>query len=200
MLLNEQQRDMFKEMINIGVGKSAALLNDMIEHPIKLSVPMLRVTKLETLLEEVGDEVDEISSVRLGFHGKISGVSEIFFPSESAVNLVALLTGEEGEAPEMDVLRSATLQEVANVLLNGVMGSIANLLEIKFEYDIPLYRESIMKNLLNDVVKANITVLYGETHFIVKSKNIEGDIIILLELPAFENLKRTIDMKIREYE
>ncbi len=200
MLLNEKQIDTFKELINIGVGKSTSLLNEMIQMPIRLSIPIIRITRLADLSKEFNNlENAHLASIRLGFEGAFSGIAEIVFPSESAANLVSLLTGEEKGTPELDAVRAGTLNEVANVLLNGVLGSIGNLLEESFSYSLPSFREDKLKDLLvYEDLPDDTIVLFGETHFDVADLQVEGDIIILMELPAFENLKKSLNRLLEE--
>lgn len=198
MLLNEQELDVFKELLNIGVGKAGALLNELVQAPIKLSIPKIIVQELDTFLVQYYDaDSNPYFAVKLNFAGTFSGLAEIVFPSESGNNLVSVLTGEEKYSEELDNVRAGTLNEVANMLLNGVMGSISNLLNEKFEYSIPVYCEDTFKNLLA-LTSSNKVILMGETHFEVEKLSIDGDIIILLEIPSFENLKTELNKLLDE--
>ena len=199
MLLDERELDVFKELINIGVGKSAGLLNELVQSPIKLNVPKIRVCKVDELINELSTEtLGKYYAVKLNFTGKFSGIAQIVFPSDSGNNLVSLLTGEEKYSDELDNVRAGTLNEVANMLLNGVMGSISNLLKDNFEYSIPVYFEDLLNNLLTDKTVTESVVLFGETHFEVENLSIEGDIIIILELPSFSNLKAELNKLLDE--
>lgn len=194
MLLNEEQLDVLREIINIGVGKSIAILNQMIASPITLNVPKIFVMRYKELKSDFGQFSNEkLSLVNLDFRGNISGSAKVAFPMQSAINLVSLLTGEETDSPDLDSVREGTLNEVANMLLNGVMGSIANLLDKTFEYQVPTYKEGYLVNTIDETIDENSVVLIGETHFEVKQLSVDGDIIILFELSGFENLKSAID-------
>jgi len=194
MLLSIEQIDVLKEIINLGVGKSAGLLNQMVNHHVTLKVPTVNVEHFVTVREkyEILKEVN-LSSVRLGFHGEFSGITEIVFPSQSALNLVALLTGEKFDSPDFDSFKEGTLSEVANILLNSIMGSISNVLNTHFEFDLPYYSEEKILNLLSLDSDSNPIILFGETHFQIEDLQIEGNIFFVLELVAFEQLKNILN-------
>lgn len=199
MLLNNEQLDLFTELINIGVGKAAKLLNELISSPIKLSIPKIIVERPIDLVEKLKPgKSTTYYAVKLQFEGSFNGIAEIVFPSESGNNLVSILTGEEPYSDELDGLRAGTLNEVANMLLNGVMGTISNIIKEDFNYSIPVYSEDIFENLFIDPTSEDKIVLFGETHFVVESADIEGDIIVLLELFYFESLKSELNRLLSE--
>ena len=194
MLFTSEQIDLLKELINIGVGKAAALFNNMVKSHIELSVPDIKVNQLKDIDRDIKNlKGQNLSAVKLGFRGNFSGVTEIVFPNKSAINLVSLLTGEDSDSSNLDDLRAGTLNEVANMLLNSVMGVLANLLNTHFQYDIPTYSEDTIENLLKINEDENQIILLAETHFVIKNLDIEGDILILLELSAYEHLKEKLD-------
>lgn len=199
MLLNDEQLDLFTELINIGVGKAARLLNELISSPIKLSIPKIIVEKPKDLVNKLSPQkTSTYYAVKLQFEGSFNGIAEIVFPSESGNRLVSILTGEEMYSDDLDGLRAGTLNEVANMLLNGVMGTISNIIKEDFNYSIPKYYEDTFANLFLDPNPYDKIVLFGETHFEVENTDIEGDIIVLLELFYFESLKSELDRLLKE--
>ena len=198
MLLSDKHVDIFKELINMGIGKSASLLSELVNSHIKLNVPNIWVDKFSTLSNYFAEKQKiNLFGIKLGFQGIFSGIAEVVFPTDSAVKLVTLLTGEDNESDYVDEISASTLNEIANLLLNGVMGTIANLLKDEFQYSIPTYDSDYYTNILPEHNTDQI-VLLGETHFEVSQKQIEGDIILLLELTAFEQLKSALDDLLEE--
>jgi chemotaxis protein CheC len=189
------QIDTLKELINIGVGRAAGMLNDMLQSRVSLQVPYVKLFTPVTLQEEMeklGNE--KLSTVRLTFKGPFSGIASLVFPPDSAAKLVDVLTGEEPGETDMDSIRTGTLTEVGNIILNGVMGSIGNVLEKHINYSIPTYMEdNIKKLMLADTLDANTTILLAHTRFSIEQLHIEGDIILLFEVGSFDALLTAID-------
>ena len=138
MTRTDIQHDALREMVNIGVGRAASILSQMLEHPIQLQVPNVEILPVEDLAPALDALAKaRLASVQMGFKGEFSGLALLLFPTNSASNLVALLTGEEPGTPDLDSLRSATLTEVGNILVNGVMGAIANASNLPVIYKRP---------------------------------------------------------------
>ena len=194
MLLSDEQKDVLKEIINLGVGKAANLLNQMVHHHVTLQVPTLDIKHLGSISNEFAHlEEKGLSSVKLRFRGEFSGITEVIFPSQSALNLVSLLTNENDDSNDFDSLKEGTLGEVANILLNSIMGSISNILHTHFEFDLPFYSEEKIFDLLSLGEDNNPVILFGEASFLIEDLEIEGKILFILELVAFERLKDILD-------
>ena len=52
MSMTPEQIDALKELINIGVGKAAAMLNQMVNIRVHLKVPFVKVLTLSKLVSE----------------------------------------------------------------------------------------------------------------------------------------------------
>lgn len=194
MKLTSEQIDALKELINIGVGRSAGMLNEMVNVRVYLQVPSVKVFPIsETIKELEWADRDQLATIELGFKGALSGTAALVFPAESASNLVAILSGEELGSPDLDSVRVETLKEVGNIIVNGVMGSIGNVLGQRINYSLPTYSENPVEKLLapNDFA-LNTTVLLVRTRFTVKEIRVEGDIILLFEVDSFNDLLAAI--------
>lgn len=191
MEIGEEALDAIKELINIGVGRAAGMLNEMTGCTIRLRVPTIRIVTIDELAsaEEIRAN-DTSSTVSLSFQGQLRGMSALVFPPESAAALVMLLSGETTESPELDALRIETLKEVGNIVLNNVMGSIANILEHHLSYTLPRYQEIRLLTLARSasLPGPKDLVILANTHFTLEDREIEGSILLILEVGSLESL------------
>jgi chemotaxis protein CheC len=192
--LTVNQIDALKELINIGVGRAASLLNEMVDSRILLEVPFLKVLTALDLQRELAARLsdEQLAIVRLGFGGAFSGTAELLFPTESASTLVSVLTGEDIGSPDLDDLKIGTLSEIGNILINGVMGSIGNVLQKHINYAIPVYLEDTIDNLIPDGT-SDATILLAQASFTIEQLQIIGDIILIFEVQTFDTLLNAID-------
>lgn len=191
--LNPGQLDILQEFINIGVGKAAGIINQMSRAHVILRVP-------EILLMEAGDMREafpaatgsKCSAVTLSFRGNFAGTAALVFPPESAASLVDIILGTGDGFSDMDSLRAGTLQEVGNIVLNGVMGSITNILHEHIEYQTPDYSEESIFNLFNFNDPQN-KVMIARAQFSLENLLIHGDIVIVFQVLSFDSLLLAID-------
>lgn len=185
MQINPEQLDALQELLNIGVGRAAGSLNQMLEKPIRLHIPFLQLGKMEELSQEVQKMKNTtLSSVQLPFKGTFSGTSCLLFPTQSAKTLVIALTGESEDPDTMDSLREATLTEIGNIVLNGVMGSLANVLNHRIIYSIPFYQETSIQGLLQPIPSdSSEIILWAQTQFTIEEYDLTGDITLMFGIP-----------------
>jgi chemotaxis protein CheC len=199
MEIDDESIDAIRELINIGVGRAAGLLNDMTSRKIALRVPLVRVIKY-TDLSQVTDFIpaEELSTVTLGFQGPLSGLSALVFPPKSAASLVMLLTGETEQTAELDAIRVETLKEVGNIIINAVMGSIANVLDHHLVYSLPSYQEISFSGLARSQKnRSEEWIVLANTHFNIEETDIAGNILLILEVGSMDSLLAGIHRKIR---
>ncbi|NOU16435.1 MAG: hypothetical protein HOO91_02620 [Bacteroidales bacterium] len=187
MKLSEDQVDYLKEIINIGIGRSANALNKIVKNRVTLKVPILQIITFQEFNSRLESSTGNLLSiVSMDFKGDLSGKVELVFPSPSAVKIVDILTDKAYNDLEMDQLRSSTLNEVGNIVLNSLIGTLGNLLKTRFRFSIPRFKECA----INEVTRANCSsdyFIYAETHFSVNDINIDGRFTLFLEPQSHEH-------------
>jgi chemotaxis protein CheC len=188
--------DAIGEIVNIGVGKAAGQLNQMTGSHIILKVPSITLIPFGEITSIKNDIFSESvrSAVILSFKGSFSGITAIVFPPESAASLVTLLTGETESSADLDPMRVEALKEVGNIIINAVMGSIANVLSEHLTYSVPTYYEGPISDVteLRKKQGSDEWVLMAHTNFQVESLNIDGNILLVLEIGSLDNLVQSI--------
>lgn len=203
MNLSEEQRDLLTELINIGVGRGASSLNQMLGTHISLSVPTIQVldttsSEMQTLLNAYSKQ----SSVHMSFSGGFLGSSLLTFSPESAMILVnSILEAELGDSladddmeDEIDSLQASALVEVGNIVINGVLGSLSNGLGVHLQYTVPSYEEASLESFLRQSNEENIQLLIlAKTLFKSQSLDLTGEIFLLLELSSLHEFVSLLD-------
>jgi len=186
--------DAIRELINIGVGKAAGLLNDMTGTHIRLEVPEVRVLRyIDLPREDRLVEGSRLSAVTLMFRGPFSGMSMLLFPETSAAILIAALTGEKIEEGDLDALRIETLNEVGNIVNNAVMGSITNVLGERLVYSMPEFREGSITDILGGPSSgAYDWVILAVSQFTIEDLRVVGNILMIFEIGALDRLLEKI--------
>jgi chemotaxis protein CheC len=75
------------------------------------------------------------------------------------------------------------------MVINGVLGTISNLLGQHFVYSVPTYLEERADSLLCTPDRGKgYTVLLARTRFTLERYQIEGDLLLLFEVGALDEL------------
>jgi len=189
MNVTAEELDALEELINIGVGRAASLLNEMVDSHIRLKIPVVKVLTANEAYQELTKRFHDeaLASVKLGFTGSFYGTASLIFPTDSASTLVAVLTGEDPSA-DLDAVKIGTLSEIGNIVINGVMGSLSNVLKKHLNYTLPVYLEDNLENLLLAAYESDSKILLAQASFTIERLEIIGDIILIFLVGTFDAL------------
>lgn len=196
MYVSEEVLDGVRELITIGVGRSAGMLNRLTNAHVTLTVPDVCISDvaseyyLKSALYSVNREYT--SHVILKFSGELTGSFNLIIPHSSALNLVIILTGEEGSPDEMDALRVETLLEVGNIIISSVMSSLSIFLTSRLSFQFPSYQTGTGDSASPFIINQSDVGITIRTRFQVQNKEIEGDMVILLNRESFDHLDTCI--------
>jgi chemotaxis protein CheC len=192
--LDELELDALTEVVNIGVSRAAASLRDMVGEQVFLSVPSVAITSPSRAAELIGErETSALVAVRQGFQGEFSGSALLIFPEKNSLELVRAVAGTHLSLEDILELEQEALAEIGNVILNGCMATIANLLQRRLTISLPeivtgsaeeLFQKS--PSLLRDVV------LFIHIDFNVKGRELSGYVAMVMDLPSLESLKTLV--------
>ncbi len=195
--LTPAQLDALQELLNLGVGRSAGMLNRMLNLHVNLEVPLIKVLPWSDIQQELNDHLglDLIAAVRLGFNGSFNGVAHLVFPPPSAAKLIAALMSEDTDHPDdLDAIKIGALSEVGNVVLNGVMGEISNVLHQQLRYSLPSYAEMPINCLLTpSEIDQHSLVILAQARFLIEQLLVVGDIILIFNINSFNILLLAIE-------
>lgn len=195
MEITEEVTDGIRELITIGVGHSAGMINELTKAHVTLTVPEVRIFEITSQITPAALDItdpDESSQVILSFSGEYTGSLSLIIPHKSAINLVVLLTGEEGSPDEMDALRVETLIEVGNVIISSVMSSFTILLSSHLTFLYPVYRTGKwVENLLTIDSHPKVGIL-ARTKFLIHDREIEGFLFFSVTSESFDYMERSI--------
>jgi chemotaxis protein CheC len=186
--------DTLSEIVNMGIGEAVSILNDMVGNHIEMYVPSVTPTIVRNVAEQVNLDADTgVSCVDLEFFGMFSGKSLLLFENSSAYRLGAVLVGEDPDTLGLEEILSGSLNEIGNIVLNSVLGSMANALEGRLDFEPPQFLEGSLKSVLSFSEKLETEpVLLIQTHFKVDQLDIEGYIFLFLDDAATNELKQRL--------
>ncbi len=193
--LDELERDALTELVNIGVSRAAASLRKMVHKEVILSVPSVEIVTRKSAASLIGQrESESLIAVQQQFEGPFSGRALLIFPQSNGLSLVRAIVGDEMEDAELLEMEDEALAETGNVILNGCLGSMANMLQHSLKMSLPDVRRgdsTLLFEAYNSSGEGSF-VLFLYINFSVRERNIRGYIAMIMDLPSMEKLKQLI--------
>jgi chemotaxis protein CheC len=196
MKVEEKHRDVLLEIINIGIGKGANVLNQIVKHHVTLEVPSLEIFDQASFAKFLQKwEGEKYAAVEMEFSSSFSGSGLLIFPTEKATTLVHLFTQEVKQKDDIEVLNISALTEIGNIIINSVFSTLSEQFSIEFKYSLPEYRHGHIEDIIRfggDQDRRNI-ILLCKTSFHVIDLDIQGNLILIFEIQTFNELLAMID-------
>lgn len=193
--LDELELDALTELVNIGVSRAAASLRKMVNKQVILSVPSVEIVTRKSAASLIGQrESEKLIAVQQQFEGPFSGRALLIFPESDGLSLVRAIVGDDLGESELAAIEEEALAETGNVILNGCLGSMANMLQHTLKMSLPHVRRGD-SNLLFEILPGSNEegfVLFLYINFSVKEHDIRGYIAMIMDLPSMERLKQHI--------
>ena len=191
--LTELELDALTELVNIGVSRAAASLREMVgKQQVMLSVPnVVVVGRAEAIDLLRKQEASRLVAVHQVFEGDITGRALLIFPETNSLELVRAVTGGELSLEDILELEQEALAETGNVILNGCLATIANMLQRSLKMSLPeiLRGEGPEFFALEPPPEAGDVVLFLYINFAVHERDIRGYIAMLMDMPSLAALK-----------
>jgi chemotaxis protein CheC len=192
--LDELERDALTELVNIGVSRAALALHDLVGEQVLLSVPSLSIlsrTEAAALVDKAKPEL--LVAVRQAFHGEFSGRALLIFPEANSLELVRAVAGAQLELEDIIELEQEALAEIGNIILNGCMATIANLLQRRLTISLPeVIRGRALDFFELPASGAEDVVLFVRINFILKGREVSGYVAMVMDLLSIASLKTLI--------
>ena len=189
--LSDLERDALTELVNIGVSRAAVSLRAMVGREVVLSVPAIEIIgqrEAAVLIDE--REEGELIAVRQDFSGAFSGRALLIFPQANSLELIRSVVGEDLSAADAAEMEQEALAETGNIILNGCLGTMANMLRQSLTMTLPKVFRGKGSAFFHPAgePQPDGLVLFLYINFSVRGRDIRGYIAMLLDLPSLAAL------------
>jgi chemotaxis protein CheC len=190
--LTELEIDALTEMVNMGVGRAATSLRDMVGEQVLLSVPKVNLVSRDTAVRTLSEnEAGQLVGVHQVFDGEITGRALLIFPDTKSLELVRAVIGGELTLEEIIELEQEALAEIGNIILNGCLATIANLLQRNLKMSLPeiVRGEPAVFFSLEPPPEAGDVVMFLYINFALRNRDIGGYIAMVMDMPSLSALR-----------
>ncbi len=136
--LNEIQLDALREIGNIGSGNAATALSVMLQEPIDIEVPVIRVLEYEQVIESLGGPEQLLVGLMLQLGGDVTGMMMFLLKQEFAHLVLQQLMGVDfPENGELDAMAGSAIQEVGNIMAGSFVNAIGDMTGLTIDISVP---------------------------------------------------------------
>ncbi len=168
--LSPLQLDALREVGNVGAGRAATALSDLLGQPVHINVPTVSILPIENLPDPLGGPDALVAATYFQVEGDAPGRMLLLLTQESLPHILALLTGKAAEAgAPLDEHGRSAIMEMANILCGHYLNALSELLKIRMVPSVPALAldmvHSVLQSVLTDAAQEDQRALLIENQF-----------------------------------
>ncbi len=189
MAFSTMEKDLLKELANIGMGHAAISLSQLVNRNVDISLPELTVIPVGSMCQ--GDH--DIALTASGIAGQVKGLLAIVLSKETAFKLVDQMYGfKDGTTNSYGQDSESALKEFCNIIGGAFLSSLSDFLQLDLMPKIPIFSEGhpskVREEMKKYIFEEVDDVLSVKTEMYIGGEVFEGRIYLILDASSFEKI------------
>jgi chemotaxis protein CheC len=189
--MNDLQLDALTEVFNIGAGRAAESLSEIVGDTVLLSVPSIEILQKSDIdAATLGLNNDEFAAVSQVFSGPFEAEGLLLFTETHALEIVREMMGSEIAIEDLPEFEQEAMCEVGNIILNACLSAMADIFGIELTSGLPRYTQAspqwILGYVNHEMEHDCLMVLHID--LIIEKRQTEGHLIFFLSTDSLNQL------------
>ena len=147
-MFTEMQKEALSELLVLSYGSIQADLETLLGREVTLELPKWQLYERTNPAAIFDNFEDRIVTVEQRFYGQFEGRGLFFINRSVGKQLAEELLGSTSSEPGMSDENRDLLKEIANVVINGMVGTIGNYLNDEHRFMLPQLRTAQLEDLV----------------------------------------------------
>jgi chemotaxis protein CheC len=192
--LQEFQLDVLKEVGNIGAGHAATALSTLLNKPVDMQVPNVKMLPFEEISASIGGAEQIVLAIFLRVDGEAPGNMFFILTLDSAKKLLKNLVGLETVSDDGDYteLELSALNEIGNILAGSYLTSLADFTNLHLSPTVPSLAIDMAGAILSfgllQFGQMGDHALLIDTKFLEGNHEVEGHFFLIPDPESFEKI------------
>src|SRR5450830_110720 len=190
--LTELHLDALSEIFNVGAGRAAASLSEIVGDEVLLSVPSVEIRKSSEIDKEVmGLNSERFGAVHQTFTGAFEAEAILLFTEAHALEIVRDMMGSQISLEDLAEFEQEAMCELGNIILNACLSAMADMLNISLSSSLPTYAMSSPEEIaarLAEQGNDDSYILVLHVDLVLEKHHTEGHLIFLLSSTSLSKL------------
>lgn len=195
--LDDETRDILSELGNIGTGNAVSSLSAMMERPIEIGIPNIRLVRYQDVFESLGIQEALQTGILIQVKGQLQGMF-LFLMDEAFTGAVlkTMLGGADHCLTCLDELEKSLLSELGNIMCGSYIRALAQLTGMETDVSVPDMcidmGGAILGVPLARHLKVSDSILLIENIFHMGEKAFVGRILFWPELESLNTMLKML--------
>jgi chemotaxis protein CheC len=153
-VLNELEKDLFREIANIGLSKAADALAILSKEKVLLSVPDIQLVNPTNLLDIVSGDKSNTIVIKSAIKGEIEGQTVLLFSQAHVEKFIKDSVNDIAEfQDQLEKLRDSLLLEISNIITGSIVTQFSNIFQLNMYGSVPTGPSYNVVDSINQLLK-----------------------------------------------
>ena len=197
VLMNELERDIIREILNIGLARAADSFAVIAQERVLLEVPNLDLLPSHNIIERVREYQARYVAIQSDIRGDFNGSTFMFFSGQHIQRLSRVcLRMQVPDSLELTELQESLLLEISNIITGALVTQLANILKANIYGAPPLAPTgdlgTALHSLMPDPNALQPLIFSVITQFSDKDNSVELPLMLFFDRATFEKILEII--------
>lgn len=185
--------DVLKEVGNIGAGHAATALSRLLDKPVDMNVPTVRLIPFEQIADRIGGFEKVVIAVFLRVEGDAPGNMFFIIEEGSARKLLnSLLSIDTQSKSGYTEMEFSAIAEIGNILAGSYLSSLADFTQLSMSPTVPAITidmaGAILSYGLEQYGEMGDSALLIDTTFLEGQEKLEGHFFLIPDPESFDKI------------
>lgn len=196
--LEELSKDFIKELGNIGTGNAVSALSQLLDCPLEIDTPNLRVLPFQQITEIIGEAETPLTGIMVEVFGELNGMFLFLLDETFTGQVVRLVLGEEiTDYTSLTEMEESLLLELGNIMCGSYIRALSQLLEMEMDVSVPQISidmgGAILTAAMSRFLRTSEELLMIDNLFCMDTGIFSGRILFLPEMETLHALLRKLE-------
>lgn len=197
VLMNDLERDIIREILNIGLARAADSFAIIAQERVMLEVPNLDLLPSHNIIERVRDYQTRYVAIQSDIRGDFNGSTFMFFSGQHIQRLSKVcLRMQVSDSLQLNELQESLLLEISNIITGALVTQLANILKASIYGAPPMAPTGDLGNALRSLMPDPDTlqplIFSVITQFSDKDNSVELPLMLFFDRATFEKILEII--------
>lgn len=190
--LNEVHIDVLKEIGNIGAGNAATSLSQMLNTPVDMRTPIVRILDINDAANALGGPENAVIGILAKLNGDIEGIMMFIIQQSFAKSVIMSLLGvEDVSCDKLSEMELSAISEIGNIMIAAYTGSISTLSQMTIKASVPAITVDMVGAILSvpaiEMGSVSDKIIFIEDDFISGDNDVTANMLLV---PTIDSLNR----------
>ena len=196
--LEELSEDFIKELGNIGTGNAVSALSQLLNCPLEIDTPNLRILPFQQITEIITEAEVPLAGIMVEVFGEVNGMFLFLLDETFTGQVIRLVLGDTvSDFMNLTEMEESLLLELGNIMCGSYIRALSQLMNVEIDVSVPQINidmgGAILTAATSRFLRTSDELLMIDNLFCMDTDTFSGRILFLPEMESLHVLLRKLE-------